>query len=356
MRREARTLFVISSILVGVVVAGCSDETSSGTQSGGNGQGAGSSGTNTGTSAGGNSGSTGTNAGGASTGTNAGGAGTSVGGAGVGGGGVQVISECQGHVYECGDLMDNDNDGKIDSFDPDCLGPCDNTEGSYFGGIPGQSGPKCAVDCYFDQDSGAGNDDCYWDHRCDPNEVSPGYYPEPEAGAMCAYDASYSIKNNYACADAQAMQSDTCGDICGPLTPNGCDCFGCCVLPNANTPVWLGSEGANGNTVCTIAEVNNPAVCHPCVQVAACNNPCDLCEICIGKPEPDPSCNPTSSSSATTGTGSTSGTGSTTGSTSTGGGGGTQCPDGIQACGLPGQALCPANAYCVTGCCQIIPG
>ena len=97
MRREARTLFVISSILVGVVVAGCSDETSSGTQSGGNGQGAGSSGTNTGTSAGGNSGSTGTNAGGASTGTNAGGAGTSVGGAGVGGGGVQVISECQGH-------------------------------------------------------------------------------------------------------------------------------------------------------------------------------------------------------------------------------------------------------------------
>jgi hypothetical protein len=33
-----------------------------------------------------------------------------------------------------------------------------------------------------------------------------------------------------------------------------------------------------------------------------------------------------------------------------------QCPTGVQPCGVPGQAVCPANSYCITGCCQSIPG
>ena len=240
-----------------------------------------------------------------------------------------------------GDLVDNDMDGLIDYQDPDCLGPCDNTEDSYFGGIPGQNNAPCKQDCYFDQDSGHGNDDCQWSHRCDPNEVAPGYYPEPNKGSQCEYQGpDYSVSGSgKTCAELDQAQSQLCHDYCGPLTPNGCDCFGCCELPaGSNQFIWLGSVGADGNTVCTQADINDPTKCHPCVPVADCLNECEPCELCIGKPEPDPGCNPGS-----------------------GGGGqggappGGQCDPGIQACGLPGQAPCPAGFYCVTGCCQAVP-
>lgn len=39
------------------------------------------------------------------------------------GGAPTTIVQCQGHTYQCGDLVDNDNDGLIDYQDPDCLGP-----------------------------------------------------------------------------------------------------------------------------------------------------------------------------------------------------------------------------------------
>src|SRR5947207_1649807 len=80
---------------------------------------------------------------------------------GTGGTAGCVIKHCQSHVFECGDCVDNDGDGLIDDQDPDCLGPCDNSENNYYGNIPGQAGPACTVDCYFDQDSGSGNDDCH---------------------------------------------------------------------------------------------------------------------------------------------------------------------------------------------------
>lgn len=252
---------------------------------------------------------------------------------GSGPGGGQMITACQNHVYQCGDLMDNDGDGLIDAFDPDCLGPCDNTEDSFFGGIPGQNNAPCKMDCYFDQDTGDGNDDCSWDHRCDPNEVAPGYYPEPERGAQCEYDPDFTVKGR-SCVDANASQSDACADYCGPLTPNGCDCFGCCELPAGGGKfVWLGSQGADGNTVCTMDKLADPTVCHPCLPVQGCFNDCAPCEVCIGKPLPDPGC----------------------GEGGGGGGGGEQCPGGEQACGLQGQAPCPSGSYCVTGCCQVVP-
>jgi hypothetical protein len=347
-----RTTF-FSALILGAALAaaaGCSDENSSasGTAGGGTGTSTAQGGASSGTAQGG---ATGTAQGGSSGTAQGGSSGTAQGGAGVGGAWMG-IAECQGHVYQCGDQLDNDGDGLVDAFDPDCLGPCDNTEDSYFGGIPGQNNAPCKMDCYFDQDTGPGNDDCYWDHRCDPNEVDPNYYPEPNHGSMCEYDPNFQIKNNLDCADAQAAQSATCGSYCGPLTPNGCDCFGCCELPaGSGKTVWLGSVGADGTTVCTIADLDNPDICHPCIQVAACNNPCDPCEICIGKPMPDPGCNPGTTSSSTGAGGSTS-TGSTT---STGSGGGTQCPAGVQECGLPGQSPCAQGYFCVTGCCYQVP-
>lgn len=246
------------------------------------------------------------------------------------------IAECQGMVYDCGDLVDNDADGLLDYQDPDCLGPCDNTEDSFFGGIPGQPGPPCKVECYWDNDSGPGNDDCFWDHGCDTHEVPPDYYPEPSLGDACEFtDLSFEPFNGQTCSDLLADQSQTCLDVCLPLTPNGCDCFGCCELPAGSGKfVWSGSEGLDGNTVCTLADINDPTKCHPCDPVPSCFNDCGDCELCVGKPTLGPEC---------LGEG--------------GGGGGPvpECGPGITACGTADLPPCPSGYYCITGCCIAEP-
>jgi hypothetical protein len=258
------------------------------------------------------------------------------------GGAPTVIAACQGHIYQCGDLLDNDGDGLIDPQDPDCLGPCDNTEGSYYGGIPGQAGPACLVDCYFDQDSGSGNDDCHWNHQCDPHEADPDYYPESQNGVTCEYNTNANTPGTSgSCDDIYMTQSQACLDYCGPLTPNGCDCFGCCELPaGGGEYVWLGSDADNTKTgSCTIADIDDPTKCQPCLPVAGCLNGCATCELCIGKDELPPEC----------GGGGAGGDGGSGGS-----GGGQEC-NGAQQCGLAGQAPCAAGYYCITGCCQAVP-
>jgi hypothetical protein len=317
--------------------------------------GSGGSGTGTGAPASGGAGGTSGSAGGA---PSAGAYTSGVGGA------PTVEASCQGKVYACGDLLDNDGDQLVDSQDPDCLGPCDNTEDSYYGGIPGQPGPGCIVDCYFDQDSGSGNDDCRWNHRCDPHEIPPDYYPESPLGDKCAYDPEAKTPGTDAsCTELQASQSKACHDYCGPLTPNGCDCFGCCNLPaGSGSWVWLGSENEKGEGTCSLDVVNDPDKCQPCLPVAACLNDCGPCELCIGKPTVPPECTPDGGMPASgaggggpsgSGGGGATGAGGATGSG--GSGGGTQCPPGVDACGLPGQPPCPLDKYCISGCCQSVP-
>lgn len=228
------------------------------------------------------------------------------------------VAECQGHVYACGDCIDNDGDCIVDADDDECLGACDNTEDSLYGGISGQNNSPCKSDCYFDQDTGAGNDDCYWSHTCDPFEVAPNYAPE---SSQCAYNPNANIPGYGGnCASAFTTQSAECADYCGPLTPNGCDCFGCCDIPGAATPVWLGSEN-NGQGSCTLADVGDPSKCKPCTQVAACLNTCAECEICIGDSTLPPECS-------------------------------VQECNGAQPCGQSGQLDCADGFFCVTGCCQ----
>lgn len=223
--------------------------------------------------------------------------------------GPPPFATCLGQLYACGDTFDNDGDGLIDSDDPECTGACDNTESSLTLGIPGGNNAPCRLDCYFDQDTGAGNDACYSDQQCDPTSPNPG-------GSRCSYDPNINLGGGLTCSTSQTMQSAQCASVCGPLVPNGCDCFGCCNLLPDGGGVFLGA------TDCTL-----DGGCPACQQVTACLNTCERCELCLGKTSLPPDCFD----------------------------GGAQpqvCPADAGACGLPGQPRCGAGEYCVTVCCR----
>ena len=233
-----------------------------------------------------------------------------------------VPATCHGQTYACGDCKDNDGDGKIDAEDPECTGPCDDLEDSFDVGLPGSSANKCSQDCFFDNGNGAGNDGCRFSHSCDMLSVAPDY--PPTGLASCAYDENAKVPGgNESCADLRAEQASSCSAVCGPLTPNGCDCFGCCELP-AGSFHFVGL-GAGANT-CTVENLDDPQACPPCTPVASCMNRCDACESCVDRPEPLASCT-----------------------------GGVACPDTVTPCDFGGPKLCPQGFYCITGCCVAEP-
>lgn len=250
--------------------------------------------------------------------------------AGAGGGSAGPCEEirCKGKLYGCGDCRDNDGDGLVDADDPECLGACDNTEDSFHPGLPGQDSAACLLDCFFDHDRGSGNDDCFWSHRCDPLSVAPDY---PPGGMECPYDPDTAVGSGMrTCDDLTEQQSSKCEDKCLPVTPNGCDCFGCCELPaRGGRFVWIGStQGGVGS--CDLQRLDDPDSCRPCTPVNSCFNPCTGCEACVGERAPAADC---------------------------GGDGGPrpQCPDPLRACGQTGQSSCADDEYCVTGCCASLP-
>ena len=207
-------------------------------------------------------------------------------------GGATVVCyqlSCYGQMTECGDCEDNDGDGLVDWRDPECLGPCDNTEGPGLeSGVGGTTGTSCGVDCYFDWGNGPGNDQCKWDHRCDP--LSP---EEP----TCTYDPEWTA-GTQGQRDCPDEQEQLCYDFCMPLTPNGCDCFGCCTFPelsgiNADGSdgyVWIGNMDEDNNSTCTLDDISDNDLCPPCTPVGNCLNECGPCEICVGRPVPPPEC------------------------------------------------------------------
>ena len=90
---------------------------------------------------------------------------------------VQI--ECEGSILACGDCIDNDDDGLVDLADPECVSPCDDLEDTFATGLPGDNMDACNQDCFFDGNSGSGDDKCSWDLACDP--ANPG-------GDKCPYD------------------------------------------------------------------------------------------------------------------------------------------------------------------------
>ncbi len=241
------------------------------------------------------------------------------------------VATCGGKVYACGDCLDNDGDCRVDSSDSACVGACSNNEQGYKGEIPGQGHGTCgAIDCYFDSDSGGGNDACMWDAACDPlsplytgasSTKSCVYYGTPEPTQCTQYRESQTLQ----CWDSSSP-APSGNNVCGSVVPNGCDCFGCCLIPGQSQAIYLGSEDASGKGTCTPATLGDPSKCRPCTQVPSCLNTCGRCELCFGKTEIPPDCLPSE-----------------------------QCAEGVQPCGLPGQSPCNAGYYCVTGCCQLNP-
>jgi len=231
------------------------------------------------------------------------------------------VRTCEGKVYACGDCLDNDGDCTIDANDAHCTGPCDDSEANFTTLTLGDP-PKCRRDCYFDSDFFSANDDCYWDARCDPLE--------PEADQGCSYDPSLKLPGSKTCGDYATTQSIECHSYCrDALTPNGCDCFGCCAVPIPNASgtitVYLGTDAPPvGLGHCDLSSLTDPTTCAPCTQVPSCLNPCEGCEKCVGVAQ-SPVCEP-------------------------------NCQPGLQACGLPGLAPCFPGYTCWYGCCQpIVP-
>jgi cysteine-rich repeat protein len=203
---------------------------------------------------------------------------------------------CGNKIYECGDTIDNDMDGLVDLDDPECTTPCDDDESSFLTNLPGQNA-DCKSDCYWDGDSGGGNDSCEWNLKCDPEN--------PGAGTMCEYDQNLMM--------CELIQPLLCYDVCAPLVPNGCDCFGCCDV--AGSLIYLG----NGN--CTL---DNLYACESCTQHEECVNTCEPenCELCFGQDIDDLPIECTE----------------------------TECPDDVTPC-ADIEEDCPDGEFCQTGCC-----
>ena len=204
--------------------------------------------------------------------------------------------KCAGKLYKCGNGLDDDGDGKVDLDDPECTSPCDDDEKSFQTALPGQN-LDCKSDCYWDANSGGGEDHCEWNLKCDAKN------PGDDIG--CVYD-----KNQKMCMMTQTQQ---CLDFCVPLIPNGCDCFGCCII--AGKPLYL-----NSNPQCSLGNLD---ACNACTFNLQCANACEpaQCELCFGQDIDDlpPECDkqPT-------------------------------CDDGV-AC--LDESDCPAFNFCQTGCC-----
>jgi hypothetical protein len=168
-------------------------------------------------------------------------------------GGVSIGGSTAIDTAACSNGVDDDGDGLSDGMDPECTGAADADEGTFATGIPGDNRDPKWQDCFFDGNSGAGDDGCR-------------YHTDCLYGDLDATDASCQI-------------TDECRDFCQARTPNGCDCFGCCTI-----------EDGSGNAVdiltggtCSLNNLDDEEACPRCVKSADCENTCGRCELCPGR-------------------------------------------------------------------------
>ncbi len=233
---------------------------------------------------------------------------------------------CNGLPCGCNDGLDNDADGVTDLADPECVSSWDNDEGSLATGIPGDNRDEACQDCFFDGNSGSGNDGCRLPTSC----------------LLLGNNSS----GRGSCSSCE--QTDKCKNFCEAYTPNGCDCFGCCGINVGGTVKHVLLE-----TGCDIngTQLSN---CTECVPSTTCVNTCGRCELCPGKTINDlpADCAPTPP---------TPGTDAGTGGGTDGGTGEPPpppppftCEGGATVCGS-GLAACDSGSLCQFGCCVRVP-
>ncbi len=233
---------------------------------------------------------------------------------------------------QCTNCVDDDGDGLVDWLDPECTGPLDRDEGSFATGIPGDNIDPCKQDCWFDGNSGSGDDGCTWDGKCLPGSTDK----------KCPYDP-------VAAADPKQCPppSAKCITYCKPLTPKGCDCAGCCDVYDATGKVYTVKLVAG----CTSEALGDATKCPTCTKIADCSNPCGKCDWCLGKTSLPPECYPPPPDAGVPPDGAPPPDGTPPDAItpppdapppST-------CPAGLLSCSP--TIACPIGQYCLTGCC-----
>jgi hypothetical protein len=259
---------------------------------------------------------------GGKSGSGGGGGDNDAGGGGDGDGGMSVIDAppfsgmCTPAGPQCSNCEDDDGDGRIDGFDPQCTGPRDNDERTFATGIPGDNKDAVAQDCFFDGNSGGGNDGCNIHVCCLLGAATV---------ADCPIGANRYVPAQCPPPIGTGEVSQRCIDRCGKLTPPGCDCFGCCTIcdPASNNcfDILINPLDSVG---CDSTNLSDPTKCLRCTKNTACGpSQCggETCVLCPGQdPEDLPmTCN------------------------------GTKCPDGATVC--TSDSGCPEQSYCAGGCC-----
>jgi hypothetical protein len=216
---------------------------------------------------------------------------------------------CNLSAPQCSNGCDDDGDGQVDGFDPECSGGADDDESSFATGISGDNVDAKTQDCFFDGNSGGGDDKCAY-HTCCltdvahdgtcPANLEPPNYDETECGV-----------------------SAECIANCAPLTPPGCDCFGCCTVCDSDSCRDIAISPAV-SPACTLETLDDPAKCFACVKSTECGGETcgpETCVLCPGQlPEDLPdSCNETPACP-----------------------GSTVCSD---------SSDCASGDYCASGCC-----
>ncbi len=164
------------------------------------------------------------------------------------------VARCGAGPCACDDGLDNDGDGLIDGFDPECTGALDENEATFATGKLSKA--KNCRDCFWDEDQGTGNDSCRYPSACLRGDSPNG---------------------NGSCSSCEV--SPSCVDTCAARTPSGCDCFGCCEVIRPNG-VRIAIEFSER---CSIANIADEAACPRCMQSTQCRNPCGRCELCPGR-------------------------------------------------------------------------
>ena len=72
---------------------------------------------------------------------------------------------CGDHECACNNGGDDDGDGEVDGFDPECTGPLDDDERT-FGTGHDQAVAQACQDCFWDSDEDSANDGCVYPRSC----------------------------------------------------------------------------------------------------------------------------------------------------------------------------------------------